>query len=95
MAETKTSQAQQNFLPFDPMAIWGRMAQDNVDRVQQLYGELASYEAKAYERAKVATNQLSDLANESMTYAIKLAGEWRDLSIEATKRSSEMFKAKA
>ena len=94
MAEAKTTQAQ-NSIPFDPVAIWGRMAQDNLERVQTFYDELASYESKAYERAKTATNQLADLANESLTYAIKLANEWRELSIEATRRSAEMFKVKA
>ncbi len=95
MADKTSSQAQHDVNPLDPMALWTRMTQDHIARIQAYYDELAGFEAKAYERAKTATNQLADLANESITYASKLAAEWREMTIEATKRGVEMFRARA
>ena len=95
MADKNPSQPQQQSLPFDPMAMWTRISQDSITRMQAYYDELATFEAKAYDRAKTATSQLTDMANESLTYATKLAAEWRALTLEATKRGAEMFRAKA
>ena len=95
MSDKSSSQAQQNPAPFDPMALWSRWTQDGLVRVQAYCDELAGYEAKAYERAKTATNQLADLANESISYMTKLAAEWRELTLQATKRSADLFRAKA
>jgi hypothetical protein len=95
MADKNPSQAQQESSSFDPMAMWSRISQDSITRMQAYYEELATYEAKAYDRAKTTTAQLTEMANESLTYATKLAAEWRTLTMEATKRGAEMFRAKA
>ena len=108
MSKTKTSQSQQETTPnpftaaftnplagFDPMEAFGRMAQDNMERIQSFYDELAAWEAKSYDRAKAAAEQLADLASESMTYLSTLAAEWRKVGLEATKRSAELFQPKA
>lgn len=78
---------------FDPMQTWTRLTQENIVRVQALYDELAAWEAKAYDRAKQTADQLADLANESLAYASKLAGEWRALTLEATRKAAEMARS--
>jgi hypothetical protein len=75
---------------FDPMQAWTRLTQENIARVQGLYDELAGWEAKAYDRAKQTADQLSELANESLAYAAKLASEWRALTLQATRKAAEL-----
>ncbi|HUH00834.1 MAG TPA: hypothetical protein VML75_02500 [Kofleriaceae bacterium] len=90
-----SSQTQQSTTDagFDPMQAWTRLTQENIARVQGLYDELASWEAKAYDRAKQTADQLSELANESLAYATKLASEWRALTLQATRKAAELARA--
>jgi len=89
----ETSQAQQKTPIFDPTEAFSKMTQENLQRVQALYDELAAWETKAYDRAKAAAEQLAEIASESVTYMAKLTGEWRNLTIEATRKSAELFRA--
>jgi len=96
MANAAPSQPQNNFnLPFDPMEMWSKWTNDGIGRMQALYDELASIEAKAYDRAKVATEQFAELTSESITYFTKIAEEWRKITLDATRRGAEAFKPKA
>ncbi len=90
---TETSQAQQKAPTFDPTEAFSKMTQENLQRVQALYDELAAWEAKAYDRAKAAAEQLSEIATESVTYMAKLTNEWRTLTVEATRKGAEMFRS--
>jgi hypothetical protein len=94
MSNATSSQPQHEVPPFDPVEMWSRFAQDGISRMQSFYDELASLEAKTYARAKTATDQLADLASESINYWVKLAGEWRQITLDATRRSAEAFKFK-
>lgn len=94
MTKTAPSQTQKNPTAggFDPMEMVSRLTAENVARLQSLYDELASWESKAYDRAKSAADQMAELANESFQYASKLTAEWRELTLEATRRSTDLLR---
>ena len=94
MNDNNTSQSQQNDT-FDPTEAWTRLSQDSVARLVALYDEVATMEAKTYERVKAASGQFADLASESITYATKLASNWRELTLSATRRGADFLRARA
>jgi len=87
MTKTETSQVQQD--------AFTKMTQEAMGRMQAFYDELAAWEGKAYSRAKQTSEQLSSLAADTMTYMTELAAEWRKVTLEATRRGAEMFRARA
>ena len=95
MTSTDATQSQSARPAFDPMEMWSKWTQDGIARMQAFYDELAAIEAKAYDRAKVTTEQLAELASESVAYATKLTREWHQMTLEATRRGAEVFKPKA
>jgi hypothetical protein len=95
MSEKQSSQPQQSAPSFDPIALWSQWTQDHIARVQAYCDELAGLEAKAYERAKAASQQMAVLANESLAYCEKLAAEWREMTLQATRRGTDFFRPKA
>lgn len=87
---------------FDPMPFlmmgpatmfdaWAHMAKDSMERMQSFYGELADLEDSAYAQIKRNARDLGDMMSESITYVADLSREWRKLSIEAARRSTELF----
>lgn len=65
--------------------------QDGLDRLQALYDELASLEQTAYDRTKQMSNQLGDMWMGSLDYAAALSREWRQIGLEASRRTARMF----
>lgn len=91
---------------FDPMPFlmmgpanmfdaWAHMAKDSMERMQSFYDELAEFEDSAYTQLKKNARDLGDMMSESITYMADLSREWRKLSIEATRRSTELFSPRA
>lgn len=98
MTKEKNSQTQKDetkpAAAFDPMATFGKLTEDHMARAQAFYDELAGWEAKAYDRSKDAMEQISTMATQSLAYASALASEWRNLTLEATRRGAEFFSAR-
>lgn len=101
-SDSQTQQDSRNEPKNDPFAFmsagfdtWAQMAEkatrENIDRIQGLYDELADIENAAYDRAKKGAQDLGDMMNESMTYMAELGREWRKLTLDATRRSAQMF----
>lgn len=80
---------------FDPFQQMAPFVQDGIDRMQALYEELAAMEQNAYERSKQMSTQLADLVTGSFEYATALAREWRQIGLDATQRTAQMFRDKA
>lgn len=110
MTSKDTSQTQQKARPeparpdpiADPFAnltsgmeAWGKLAQDNLQRFQSFYDELAGFEAVAYERAKTAGTQMAELYSDTVGYVTQLSAELRNLTLEATRRSGELLSRRA
>ena len=88
------------FSGFDTWAqVAGQMAEqmtvkttrEHIDRMQSFYNEMADFENVAYGRAKKSAQDVGDMMSESITYMADLGREWRKLTVEATRRSAEMF----
>ncbi|MBP8807445.1 MAG: hypothetical protein KBG48_14400 [Kofleriaceae bacterium] len=107
-AETTTASATSNSTsskarsPFElPFAMpmmpdaFAQLMRDQIARTQAVMGELASYEGQAVTRARTAVDELSRLANDSITYVGQLSAEWRKLSLEAMQRTVDAFTPKA
>jgi hypothetical protein len=80
-----TSQVQQ------VVGLWQKSWSDHVARVASLYEEVGKVEAKQVEQVTTAVDEMAKLTRETMSYAAQLAAEWRRLSLDATRRSTEMF----
>jgi outer membrane receptor for monomeric catechols len=104
MSTKETSQSQQktaqapNPTPFDPTAAmtsgletWAKLTQEGVSRMQALFDELAKLEAKQYEATRTAADEMTKLVGDTFSYANQMTSEWRKLTLEATRRSSEML----
>jgi hypothetical protein len=57
------------------------------------WDELSAFENAMYERTRAASADLAALAAESIAYVSALSAEWRKMSIDATRRMAETFKA--
>ena len=71
------------------------VARQNLDRLQttlnSYWDEIAGYENAMYERAKAASQDMANLASESISYAAALTAEWRKLSVETTRKIADTF----
>lgn len=85
MADNQNVQVQQI------QAFWKKAVEDAFGRTTSFYEELGKMEAKRNEQASQVIDEMAKLTKESFAYASALSAEWRRLSLEAMKRSSEMM----
>jgi len=85
MVENVTSQVQQGF------GMWKKAWEDHVNRVSTIFTEVGKAEQKSVEQFTNAVDEVAKLTRENMAYATQLAGEWRKLSLEATKKAAAAF----
>jgi hypothetical protein len=57
--------------------------------------QVQSMQGQAVERTKEAIDETARLMKESVAYATALSNEWRKVSLEATKKATEMVTPKA
>ena len=89
MSEKSTSQAQQF------KDTWTTMVEDHVTRVTAAWDEAAKIETKGLEQATSAIAELAKIQTETLGYFTHLPGEWRKLSLEATKRTADFLTPKS
>jgi hypothetical protein len=102
MAKETTSQSQKKQPAFDPVVplvmgvdAWARIAEESMGRMQSYYDELAKLENNAYAKAQQYMSNFNQFMTDSASYANDIAAEWRKLTIDATRRTAELFGAKA
>ena len=83
MAE-KNSQSHNN-------GAWKRMVDENTGRVESIYAEMAKVEDKGVERLHSAVDESARLMKDSFTWYSELSAEWRKMSLDATRRTAELF----
>ena len=83
MAESNRSHTQQT-----PDA-WTNAFGDHVGRIEAFYAGVDGFQAKAMEQARTNLDEMNRLTKESFAYAAQLAGAWRKLTIDATRRATE------
>lgn len=73
---------------------WAKAVSDGVERMKSMQDEAIRYENQGVAQAKVNIDEGARLMHEGLKYAQELGAEWRKLSLEATRRSVEMFTPK-
>lgn len=83
MAE-KNSQSHNN-------GAWKRMVDEQTGRVESLYAEIAKVEDKGVERLNAAVDESARLMKDSFSWYGEMSAEWRKMSLDATRRTAELF----
>jgi len=72
-------------------AFWKKAIEDTFGRTAAFYEEMAKVDASRNEQVSGAVDEVAKLTKESLAYSASLGAEWRRLTLEAIKRSTEMF----
>ncbi len=70
---------------------WLKAMKDQVARVESMQKEIEKLEQQGYERTNEAIEESTKLARETFAYTQKVQAEWRKISLDALKKSSEML----
>ncbi len=98
MANRKPSQAQQNpppspFAALPGLDLWRSMMESQNERFEQLLGELDRMERERHERTMSAIDDVTKLMKSTVDYQAQLSAQWRDLGLEAARKSLSMMSA--
>ncbi|MCA9608760.1 MAG: hypothetical protein KC619_24320 [Myxococcales bacterium] len=98
MATRKPSQTQQTatanpFAAIPGMEIWRSMMESQNERFEQMIGELERLEKERHDRALSAIDDMTKLVKSSIDYQTQLSAQWRELGLEAAKKSIAMMQA--
>ena len=82
--------------PFALPAMFGaesvqRALHDGVERTRAFWDEYARLVAQGLAHGRTMVTEGARMAGETFGYAAQLTAEWRKLSLEATRRTLEMF----
>lgn len=83
MAE-KNSQSHNN-------AAWKRMVDEQTGRIESMYAEMAKAEDKGLSQVSAAIDESARLMKDSFAWYAELTAEWRKMTLDATRRSAELF----
>jgi hypothetical protein len=70
---------------------WFKAMKDQIARVEAMQKEMEKLEQAGFERTNEALEESAKLTREAFAYTQKLGAEWRKVSLDALKKSSEMF----
>ncbi len=99
MATRKPSQPQQTAPAANPFAalpgleIWRSMMESQNERFEQMLGELERLEKERHDRAMSAIDDVTKLVKNTIDYQAQLSAQWRELGLEAAKKSLAMMQA--
>lgn len=82
MAEKKTSQSQHASHPFQ-----------NIPQIDALLEQAGEAERKGFEQMRTAVDESARLMNEALAWQAQMSSEWRRMTLEAVRRTTEMFGA--
>jgi len=71
--------------------LWLKSVKDQMARVEAMQKEVERLELQGFERTNEAIEESAKVARESCAYAQKLQCDWRKITLEAVKKSTEMF----
>ena len=96
MAEKSSTQSQQKSTidplgafagMFPGMEAYKRMGEENLARFNDYLRDMVKAEEVVFEQAEKNMDQAAELANEAFRNSVKVAGEWRKLTLEMAKRA--------
>ena len=70
---------------------WKRMVDEQTGRVESIYAEVAKVEDKGIERLHSAVDESARLMKDSFTWYGEISAEWRKMTLDATRRTAELF----
>lgn len=82
MADKNGSQAQHGFK---------KVAGEHTARFEAMQQEYAKLEAKGFEQSREAIDETAKIMKAGFDMAADLSAAWRQLAVEAMRRSTEMF----
>lgn len=85
MAEKKTSHSQQT----------PRFEIPTMPQLDVLLEQAGEAERKGFEGMRVAVDESARLMNEALAWQAQMSSEWRRMTLEAVRRTTEMFGQKA
>jgi hypothetical protein len=68
---------------------WTKAYKEQLAKAETMQKEAEKLEAQTWERTLEALDESSKLTKESFAYAQKLSAEWRRITLETLKKSSE------
>ena len=83
MAE-KSSQSHNN-------GAWKKLVDEQTVRMESLYSEIAKMEDKGVERMQSAVDESARLLKDTFAWYGEMTSEWRKMTLDATKRTAELF----
>ena len=86
MSESKTSQVRET-----AQAAWKKMVDDHLARVELACAEVGRLQDQALAQNHKAIDDMAKLSRDSVEYAGQLAAEWRKLTLDATRKTAELF----
>ncbi len=87
MSTTESSQVQHNFIPQALQAA----SEAQLARVEAFFAQVSEMETKAMEQTRTAIEESARLSRESLAYQASLAAEWRKGSLEAMRRTAQLW----
>ncbi len=75
--------------------LWVKATQEQTARMEQMAEQLQEAQGQAVERSREAIDETARLMKESLSYAVQLSTEWRKITLEATKKATEIAVPKA
>jgi hypothetical protein len=76
-------------LPLSPDAFAG-FAREHLARVETWMRELSALEDAMIARARVTTQQVAQLTQDTLEYVAQMSAEWRKLAIDVARRASDI-----
>ena len=86
MSESKTSQVRET-----AQAAWKKMVDDHVTRMELAYAEVARVQEQALAQNRQAIDEMAKLSRDSVDYFAQLTAEWRKLTLDATRKTADLF----
>ncbi len=75
------------------MDSWQKMVDDQVQRIQTFYGEMARVEQQGLEQVQAAIDEMSRLMKDSLAQAARASAEWRKAALEATQQVGQTLRS--
>ncbi len=85
MSENIFTQMQQN------MGLWTKAWDEQLARMTAVSEEIGKFEHKGVAQATTAVDEMAKMTRESFAYGSLIAAEWRKVTLDAAKRTTDML----
>ncbi len=89
MAEKTVSQVQQS------AEGWKKLWEEHLGRMAAAQEQTARLEQQWMDNLQAAVDQTATLTKQALSYSAQLSSEWRKLSLDAARKTTDLFTAKA